>query len=251
MAFPYSFTDLYSCTRYIWLGSEGDGWFWKALFVHAPKDINKTFDALAHHFFPSLCFIAEVGKPNPDNPSNDNVFNVWLSARNVLNQYDYNAMARLLLGAWSRTAKKIQYRGKVPRTLWELPELPSLHSNHNPVEWTEAADMFEKRSKVKSESVLAPAMSFKTTLDLAAVWREGISVVMGPIDVAIYINILSARKKKDKADGRQDGLLPEFTRFFRIVNGLFYEQHKVMKGESSRARPHVWFSRLTDLSPHR
>lgn len=200
--------------------------------MHAPKDVTKTFDELAHHFFPSLCFIAEVGKPNPDNPSNDNVFNVWLSARNVLNEYDYNAMARLLLGAWNRTAKKTQYRGKVPCTLWELPELPSVHSNHDPVDWANAADMIEKRTKAKSGSVLTPATTFKTTLDAAAVWREGMYIMMGPIDVAIYINVLSDRKMKGKGEGEEHGLLPYYTKLFRIINGLFYEQQKAMKSES-------------------
>jgi hypothetical protein len=93
--------------------------------------------------------------------------------------------------------------------------------------------MIEKRTKAKSGSVLSPATSFKTTLDSAAVWREGIYVVMGPIDVAIYINVLSARKKKEKKDGKQDGLLPHYIKFFRIINGLFFEQQKVMKSEYS------------------
>lgn len=236
-------TSLY---RYIWLGSEGDGWFWKELFVHAPKDSEKTFDKLAHYFFPSLRFIAEKSRPNPDNPGNDNVLNVWISDRNTLSAYDYNAIGRLLLGGWNRAAAHARYRGKVPRILWELPELPSLHSNHDPAAWSRARTAFEKSKKSRGGSSMLKRATFKDSLDEAEFWKGDFSIGMGPVGVAIYVNILATRKANERTT---DGLLPHYTRLFRLINGLFYEQQKAMYKEIVQFELFFWTDITEDPHP--
>lgn len=52
------------------------------------KASDHTFYKLAHCPIPSLQLIAEKSKPNSANCKNDNVLDVWMSARNTLEVYD-------------------------------------------------------------------------------------------------------------------------------------------------------------------
>jgi hypothetical protein len=82
-------------------------------------------------------------------------------------------------------------------------------------------------------------------LDEAGFWRGDFSIVMGPVDVSIWVNILATRKPNERTT---DGLLPHYTRLFRLINGLFYDQQKVMKNEHVQFELFFWTG-ITD-DPH-
>jgi hypothetical protein len=119
-------------------------WWWQDLVRLAPQ--YKTRDAITHHFFPSIQFVAETVVDSRDVKSIKYPYTFWLSTRNIA-QFDA-AFMEGLIAAVGRMHRK---RGGKMKGIAE-DRVPGFHSTFEPdVPSTQMEDMVAQVNKITSK----------------------------------------------------------------------------------------------------